>query len=49
VTPPCRTIEIGGTAFEEIPERLIVKAALLAAAELLDDEEHADDMIASET
>jgi hypothetical protein len=46
---PCRTIEIGGTAFEEIPERLIVKAALLAAAELLDDEEHADDMIASET
>lgn len=33
----CRTIEISGTTFEAIPERLILKAALLAASELLDD------------
>jgi hypothetical protein len=33
----CRTLEIRGTTFETIPERLIVKAGLLAAAELLDD------------
>jgi hypothetical protein len=32
----CRTLEIQGTTFETIPERLIVKAGLLAAAELLD-------------
>ena len=32
----CRTVEIRGTVFETIPERLIVKAGLLAAAELLD-------------
>jgi hypothetical protein len=32
----CRTVEIQGTSFETIPERLIVKAGLLAAAELLD-------------
>lgn len=32
----CRTVEIQGTVFETIPERLIVKAGLLAAAELLD-------------
>ena len=32
----CRTLEIRGTTFETIPERLIVKAGLLAAAELLD-------------
>ena len=32
----CRTIEIQGTTFKAIPERLIVKAGLLAAAALLD-------------
>lgn len=32
----CRTLEIRGTTFETIPETLIVKAGLLAAAELLD-------------
>jgi hypothetical protein len=32
----CRTVEIQGAVFETIPERLIVKAGLLAAAELLD-------------
>ena len=32
----CRTLEIRGTTYEAIPERLIVKAGLLAAAELLD-------------
>ena len=32
----CRTLEIQGTSFETIPETLIVKAGLLAAAELLD-------------
>jgi len=33
----CRTVEVGGTTFETIPERLIIKAALIAVAELLDD------------
>jgi hypothetical protein len=32
----CRTLELQGTVFETIPENLIVKAGLLAAAELLD-------------
>lgn len=32
----CRTLEIRGTVFETIPESLIVKAGLLAAAELVD-------------
>lgn len=32
----CRTLEIRGTTFETIPARLIVKAGLLAAAEVLD-------------
>lgn len=31
----CRTIELNGTTFEAIPERLIVKAALAAAASLV--------------
>lgn len=31
----CRTLEIRGTTFETIPERLIVKAGLLAAAQFL--------------
>jgi Domain of unknown function (DUF2703) len=33
----CRTVEVGGTTFEAIPERLILKAALIASSELLDD------------
>jgi hypothetical protein len=33
----CRTLEIQGATFETIPERLIVKAGLLAAADLLDE------------
>lgn len=31
---PCRTVEVGGRSFETIPETLIVRAALLAAAQL---------------
>ena len=34
----CRTIEVRGTTFEAIPERLILKAALLASTELLDED-----------
>ena len=33
----CRTVEVSRSTFEVIPERLILKAALLAAAQLLDD------------
>jgi len=33
----CRTLSIGNNTYEEIPERLIVQAGLLAAAELLSD------------
>ncbi len=33
----CRTVEVSGTTFEAIPERLILKAALIASSELLDD------------
>jgi len=33
----CRTLIIGGNTFEEIPERLIIQAGLLAAAELFAD------------
>lgn len=32
----CRTVEIHGTVFEAIPERVIIKAGLLAAVEILD-------------
>jgi hypothetical protein len=32
----CRTVDVHGTTFEAIPERLIIKAALIAAAESLD-------------
>jgi Domain of unknown function (DUF2703) len=32
----CRTVEIGGTVFEAIPEELILKAALVATAPLLE-------------
>ncbi len=33
---PCRTVEVEGSVFEEIPEAVIVKAALIAAAGLLE-------------
>jgi hypothetical protein len=33
----CRTVEVEGATFEASPERLIVRAALVAAAALLDD------------
>lgn len=32
----CRTVEVGGTTFEAIPERLFIKAALVAASMLID-------------
>jgi hypothetical protein len=32
----CRTVELGDTTFETIPERLIVRAGLIAAARLLE-------------
>lgn len=32
----CRTVQIGHTTFETIPERLVVRAGLIAAAHLLD-------------
>jgi len=32
---PCRTIEVGGRVFEAIPDHLIIKAALVAAAQLM--------------
>ena len=32
---PCRTTELEGTVFEEIPEELILKAALMAASRLI--------------
>lgn len=31
----CRTVEVGGTVFETIPEELILKAALVAAAQMM--------------
>ena len=31
----CRTVEVGGSVFEAIPEELILKAALVAAAQML--------------
>ncbi len=31
----CRTVEVAGTVFEAIPEELILKAALVAAAQML--------------
>ncbi len=34
----CRTVQVGGDSFEVIPERLILKAALRAAAAMLDEE-----------
>jgi hypothetical protein len=32
----CRTVEVGGTTFETIPERLLIRASLIAAAQLLE-------------
>lgn len=32
----CRTVEVGAATFEAIPEKLFLKAALIAAAQLLD-------------
>lgn len=32
----CRTVEVGGTTFEVIPEELLVRAGLIAASRLLD-------------
>ncbi len=32
---PCRTVEVGGTVFEDIPEAVILKAALVAASQLV--------------
>ena len=34
-TSECRTVEVGGTTFETIPEQLVLKAAMRAASELL--------------
>jgi Domain of unknown function (DUF2703) len=33
---PCRTMEVAGTSFEAIPEDLIVKATLIAAARMVE-------------
>ena len=33
---PCRTLDVAGTSFEAIPEDLIVKAALMAAARIIE-------------
>ena len=33
----CRTVEVKGTTCEVIPERVILKAALIASSELIDD------------
>ncbi len=32
---PCRTVQVGGTTYETIPERLLIRAALLASSQLL--------------
>ncbi len=32
----CRTVEVGATTFEAVPEKLFLKAALVASAHLLD-------------
>lgn len=34
-TSECRTVEVDGTIFETIPEKLFLKAALVAASQLL--------------
>ncbi len=35
----CRTVEVGGTTFEAIPEELLVRAALVASSQLLNSTE----------
>ncbi len=37
----CRTLEAGGAVFEAIPEHLILKAALMAAAQMLEPDSEA--------
>jgi hypothetical protein len=37
-TSECRTVQVEGTTFEAIPEKLFLRAALVAAAQLLADE-----------
>lgn len=32
----CRTMEVGGASFETIPEKLFLKAALIASSQLVD-------------
>lgn len=32
---PCRTVQVGGDSYETIPEALIVRAAMMAAAEMV--------------
>ena len=32
----CRTVKVGATTFEAVPEKLFLKAALIASAQLLD-------------
>lgn len=34
-TSECRTVEVGGSTFETIPEQLFIRAALVAASQLL--------------
>ena len=38
----CRTIEIGSDAFEAVPSELIIKAALLAASEMIENKDPGD-------
>ena len=42
----CRTVEVSGIVFEAIPEELILKAALVAAAQML---EPSSDSVANES
>ncbi|MCH8179713.1 MAG: DUF2703 domain-containing protein [Proteobacteria bacterium] len=37
-TSECRTVEVEGTTFEAIPEKLLLRAALVAASQLLADD-----------
>jgi hypothetical protein len=32
---PCRTLELDGTVFEEVPEKMILRAAILAVADII--------------
>lgn len=42
----CRTVNIGGATYETIPADLIVRAGLLAAADLMSEADKADDCCA---